>query len=337
MRGGGTPNFGGGLTTVGEEGWELVELPRGTKVHSHKESMQMVQSPRAYNGGQPETERHEMTRQMYDAVTPAHIPSNATMVAGYVDGKYAWRLIDWLRFARAVQVRIAVFPSTNNGHVLDVERGDATPAQAPPWVLRRRAAGVDPTVYCSLAAWPAVRAAFASARVREPHYWIAAYPGNGNALYPGAVAHQYADPGPFDVSIVADVWPGIDVPRTPTQVVLKVVLTAFHTVRKVVARRNPQVTVAIQRAVHVVADGKFGPGTLLAGTSVINHKNTSVSYLQARVGTKPDGTWGPASQAAWVLTIKRLQSALGVKPDGAFGPVSTAAWKRAVAANFNKF
>ena len=48
---GGTPNFGGGLTTVGEEGWELVELPRGTKVHSHKESMQMVQSPRSLGGG----------------------------------------------------------------------------------------------------------------------------------------------------------------------------------------------------------------------------------------------------------------------------------------------
>lgn len=43
---GGTPNFGGGLTTVGEEGWELVELPRGSKVHSHQESMQMVHSPR---------------------------------------------------------------------------------------------------------------------------------------------------------------------------------------------------------------------------------------------------------------------------------------------------
>lgn len=154
-----------------------------------------------------------MTRLMYDAVTPTNIPANAEMVAGYVDGRFAWSAADWVRFPNAVHVPIAVFPTTNNGVVLDVEQGDATPQQAPGWVLMRRAAGVDPTVYCSEVAWPAVRAAFTAAGVAQPHYWVAAYPGEGAVVPAGAVAHQYQDTGRYDLSIVADFWPGVD----PTQ------------------------------------------------------------------------------------------------------------------------
>lgn len=151
-----------------------------------------------------------MTRLMYDAVTPSNIPTNAEMVAGYVDGRFAWKPSDWARFPNAVHVTIAVFPSTNNGVVLDVEQGDATPQQAPGWVRMRRAAGVDPTVYCSESAWPSVRAAFNAAGVPQPHYWVAAYPGEGAVVPAGAVAHQYQDTGLVDLSVVADYWPGVD-------------------------------------------------------------------------------------------------------------------------------
>ena len=149
-------------------------------------------------------------RTMYDAIYPANIPTDAQMVAGYVDGHWAWTAAEWALFPNAVKVRIAVFPSTNDGHCLDIEVGDATPAQGPAWVVMRRNAGIDPSVYCNTATWPAVRAAFAAAQVAEPHYWIAAYPGNGPNLYPGSVAHQYANPGPVDISVVADYWPGVD-------------------------------------------------------------------------------------------------------------------------------
>lgn len=155
-----------------------------------------------------------MTRTMYDAVTPSAIPTDATLVAGYVDGAYAWSNADWARFPQSVKVRIAVFPHTNDGHVLDVEQGDATPAQAPGWVAMRRAAGVDPTIYCSESAWSSVIAAFDAAGIAHPHWWVAAYPGGGAVIPAGAVAHQYADPpgsgGNFDISVVADYWPGID-------------------------------------------------------------------------------------------------------------------------------
>jgi hypothetical protein len=152
-------------------------------------------------------------RIMYDSVTPSAIPTNAALVAGYVDGRYAWSGAEWARFPHSVKVRIATRASTNDGHVLDVEQGDATPTQATRWVVMRRAAGVDPSVYCNASTWPSVRAAFESAGVAPPHYWIAHYDGL-TAIPSGAVAKQYNDPprsgGNYDISAVADYWPGID-------------------------------------------------------------------------------------------------------------------------------
>lgn len=156
-----------------------------------------------------------MSRLMYDGInTDAPvIPTGAELVAGYVDGWYAWSAADWARFPHALHVRIAVHAETDDGVVLDVESGDATPAQAVDWVLARRAAGVDPTVYCNQqdtqTGWPAVRAAFQARGVPEPHYWVADYDGD-TAIPAGAVAKQYASTDRWDLSSVADYWPGVD-------------------------------------------------------------------------------------------------------------------------------
>lgn len=157
-----------------------------------------------------------MTRLMYDAINSkvGLIPIDAEMVAGYVDGLFQWSAADWARFPRAVPVEIAVFATTNAGKVLDVEQGNATPAQAPGWAVMRRKAGCDPSVYCSLSNWPTLKAAFTSAGVPEPHWWVAYYDGS-QTIPAGAVAHQYTDnpPGsPYDTSVVADLWPGVDCP-----------------------------------------------------------------------------------------------------------------------------
>jgi hypothetical protein len=157
---------------------------------------------------------------MYDSVNAAAIPADAQLVAGYVDGRYAWTAADWARFPHAVHVPIAVFPTTNAGVMLDCENGDATPTQCPGWVRMRRAAGVDPTVYCSYSAWPTVRAAFAAAGEPPPHYLIAGYPDpvgpDGKPIVPaGAIGHQWIDRGPYDESLVADYWPGVDPAPAP--------------------------------------------------------------------------------------------------------------------------
>ena len=158
-------------------------------------------------------------RVMYDGIVPGEVPAGAQLYAAYLDGTWADYPAMVARFPNAVHVSIAVSSGYNGGQVLDVENGDATPAESVNWVLMRRAAGTDPTVYCSLSTWPGVRSAFSARGVAPPHYWVADYSlGNNPAIPAGAIALQYADRGGYDVSVVADYWPGVDPPPSqPTQ------------------------------------------------------------------------------------------------------------------------
>ncbi|HWU22989.1 MAG TPA: hypothetical protein VN088_15745 [Nocardioides sp.] len=157
---------------------------------------------------------------MYDAIADkAHlIPADAKMVAGYVDAHYAWTAAHWARFPHAVRVRIAALATTDDGDVLDCEPGNCTPAESVDWVLMRRRAGKDPTVYCNQMdpgiGWPAVRAAFKARGVPEPHYWVADYDGK-QAIPAGAIGKQYQNAGNYDLSVIADYWPGIDPQEEP--------------------------------------------------------------------------------------------------------------------------
>lgn len=157
-----------------------------------------------------------MTRYMYDAVTPGHIPTSATMVAGYADGLYANMGAMAARFPNATRVSIAV-KWTTRAQVLDVESGDATPAQAVQWCTQTMAdkPNKELTVYCGMDAWPSVRAAFRSAGVTEPNYWVARYD-NDPTVPAGAVAKQYlGDYQGYDKSVVANYWPGVDPAPAP--------------------------------------------------------------------------------------------------------------------------
>jgi hypothetical protein len=170
-----------------------------------------------------------MTRRMFDGITAAQVPAGAQLYAGYLDG-------EWPSYAQLVaqhpgflHVSITVFYTDNEGQVLDVESGDATPEQAVIWVRNRRAAGADPTVYCSMSTWPTVKAAFAAAGVAQPHYWVADYSlGSNPAIPAGAIALQYVDMGGYDISVVADYWPGVDpAPAAPTAVPEEIEMITF--------------------------------------------------------------------------------------------------------------
>lgn len=140
------------------------------------------------------------------------------MVAGYVDKIVIppWTEADWALFPNAVKVQIVKKASSNWGHVLDVEPGDATPAQAPGWVKMRRAAGLaTPCIYVQKSSWAAVQNEFRIQNVAQPLYWIAHY--NDVKELPTlngitAIAKQYHgnDPNNYDLSWVADFWPGVD-------------------------------------------------------------------------------------------------------------------------------
>lgn len=157
-------------------------------------------------------------RTMYDSTTATDIPATAGMVGGYVDGLYAWSDADWNRFpATTVKVHIVVKASTNRGDVLDIERGDATPAQGPVWVMLRRGSGYPcPTLYCSRSDVPAVKAACKAAGLvfgTDWKLWIADYTGEPHSCNLGESAVQYASPGHgagghYDLSCVFDnAWP----------------------------------------------------------------------------------------------------------------------------------
>lgn len=145
---------------------------------------------------------------MYDSVTWQAIPADAEVVAGYIDGAYAWPQEAWDSFPDAMHVAIAVFPSTNSGDVLDCETGDATPEQCPDWIKMRKMAGIAvPTIYCNASTMPAVQQACQGLTY---NLWIADWTGVPH-LYPGSVATQYADPplsgGNYDVSLCVPFWP----------------------------------------------------------------------------------------------------------------------------------
>lgn len=153
-------------------------------------------------------------RTLYDAVTATDIPADARMVAGYVDGAYAWTAANWARFPLARKVRITVGFRYSSAPVLDVERGDATPDQAVEWAQFRRNRGLRSTVYCNAATWPQVRAAFAAAQEPEPLYWIADW-GIPPVIPAGAIALQYHHTPGYDLSVVAGYWPGVDPAPAP--------------------------------------------------------------------------------------------------------------------------
>jgi hypothetical protein len=152
---------------------------------------------------------------MADSTTSSDIPQSVEMVAGYIDGAYAWSILDWGIHVGHRLVQIATSAATDGGQVLDVETGDATPAQAVDWALMRARAGVQPTIYVQRSRWDEVKAAFAARGILDPLYWIAEWD-NQPGVMPGAVAHQYANPtlsgGHYDLSAVLDYWPSVDPP-----------------------------------------------------------------------------------------------------------------------------
>lgn len=159
-----------------------------------------------------------MTRLMQDSVNPDAISPDAELVPYYATGPYAWSPEQLARFPNARHIAITVNTS-DVGDVADVENGDLTPAMLPAWVVQRRAAGAIPVGYCSLDAWSECKVRCLDAGVAEPLWWVAHYDGVAELLA-GAIAKQYAnsaiDGGDYDLSIVADYWPGIDLAPAPS-------------------------------------------------------------------------------------------------------------------------
>jgi hypothetical protein len=163
---------------------------------------------------------------MYDDVSPYNIPSSAAIVAGYVDGMFAWSAAEWGLFPNAIRVPITVFGMANVKSC-DCETGDLSPVGAAQWALVEVQGSRRPTIYCNTSTLPAVIVALASVGLqflRDVDWWQAQYDGVATLVpYYGVtpVAKQYLgypgnSPGPYDVSVTNGVWPSIAMPPPPT-------------------------------------------------------------------------------------------------------------------------
>ncbi len=125
--------------------------------------------------------------RMYDAVTPDNIPKSAEVVAGYVDGYYAWPGEAWDRWPDALKVLITVAGSIR-GNVADVESGSMTSDEARKWIEAKHHAGMrESTVYCSRSSLEAVRAACEG---QDYSIWVADWTGSPHPVH-DTVATQY--------------------------------------------------------------------------------------------------------------------------------------------------
>jgi hypothetical protein len=150
---------------------------------------------------------HPPVRFMYDSYDGSRIPGGAGAVAGYT----WWLQSTWDRFRGKLHILVATQAYVDLGDVLDVETGDATPAQAPGWIRMRRAAGYHrPTIYCSASVIPAVRKATGSLQLGVDYdIWAASWSGGPHQVPGCALTQYYNEPSQaYDLTVIYDEgWP----------------------------------------------------------------------------------------------------------------------------------
>lgn len=120
---------------------------------------------------------------MLDAITPANIPAGTRYVAGYVDGLYANMAEMAQRFPNAIRVGYAVSARTD-AEALDIEKGDATIAEAVIWSERQIARKVyRPILYTAASNCAELIASCAAAGIPRTSYrLISAHYGPGQHI-----------------------------------------------------------------------------------------------------------------------------------------------------------
>jgi hypothetical protein len=239
-----------------------------------------------------------VTATMYDSTTATDIPIDAAAVAGYVNGDEPWSAQDWARFTAASKVGIDV-TNAGAGGCLDIEKSDATIADAPGWVRGRHAAGIGrPWLYIDRSNWAdlhavVVAAGFAPGAVG---YWVADWTGTPHELELSdgtkADAVQFANPRftgqHYDLSTIYGRLPSIGPAPEP-------------------GPPQPPTPGGSDVQVPTIQNGSKG-GPVKAAQSILNGK------AGARLAL--DGDFGPATQAA----VRAWQTFFRLEVDGIVGP-----------------
>lgn len=163
---------------------------------------------------------------MEDAVTVSDLQPGFPAYAGYYNGTYANLTEMRARFPRAYIVSVS--PNGANGAMcIDIEPGDAVPANAPGfWHNSSHGGAVKPWFYGSASWTSSIVNALTSAGIPRSSYfiWSAHYIGAhicgpGTCGYPQADATQYATNNAYDTSIVPTYMVGtgpLPPPQEPT-------------------------------------------------------------------------------------------------------------------------
>lgn len=227
-----------------------------------------------------------MSRAMFDSVTAARLPSNATLVGAYADGHY--QNVDAVRrqcpHATVVTITVKGNPGAN---VADVETGDLTPEQGAQWAANEVKAGRLPTLYMNLSTWPEVQRHVAAHGIAgKVSYWVAHYDGKAD-IPAGAVAKQYQERKDqnLDYSLAVDHWPGVDHSST----------APAH------AGPAPRPHNPHPRPTSTLKQGSTGPG---------------VQWVQWELSIPDDGNYGPQTAGA----VQSFQHTHGLGVDGVAGP-----------------
>src|SRR5712692_7688177 len=147
---------------------------------------------------------------MYDSTNVNAIPSNAALVASYVDG-YGGYSAAVAKFGAAKCVSISVHNS--NADVADVEPGAMSVGQLPAWVARQKARGiVRPVIYSDGSDYPSCAAAAGP----SCSYWTARPTGQVVQTLPGRDAVQGVFAGSYDESWVLPTFPFYPGAPSPT-------------------------------------------------------------------------------------------------------------------------
>jgi Putative peptidoglycan binding domain len=252
---------------------------------------------------------------MFDAIDVSQIPSGATAVAGYVNGN--WKTYPQLvsRFPHASVLSIAVSASAD-ADCLDIETGDATPADAAAWYGRQKARGAArPCLYASASVMqadvvPVIQAAgIARGSVR---LWSAHYTGSAHICGPSSCrltsismdACQWTDralgrtldesllladffgPAPVSPPSPAPGWETAMIAALPTLAQGSDDASLPHWfVRRVQAIAND----VYGASPRLTVDGSYGPAT-----------RNAVAVIQRQAGITADGTVG---QATWSVLV----------------------------------
>jgi hypothetical protein len=265
-----------------------------------------------------------MTLLMFDSTNVADIPSTGMdAVAGYVGGNFTTWSALVKRFPHLPALSIAV-NSSQDAQCLDVEKGDATPADVPFWLdtQARLHPGRTPIIYTSASQIAAVRAAAGRRRylLWSAHYGVGEHV-CGRCGYPGADATQFDDKGAhgehIDRTVMSAAFLAAFAPKVP---VLSAIPVVFRKVISMVLPVNHNTGPATEKpwGAFPLKDGWYGlnDGTANSHSGLdAVADGRQVKQIQREVGVKADGDYGPATAAA-VVRWQRVHRLTG---DGAVG------------------